>query len=316
MRVGIVGCGFVGSTAAYALTLNGAASEIVLVDLNAKLAQAQAEDIRHATPLTHPVRVTAGDYDALAGADVVVLACGVGQRPGETRLQLLARNVRVFQDVTPRVVQFAPEAVLLVASNPVDLMTLAVTRISGLAPQRVIGSGTILDTARFRSLLGEQLGVSPHSIHANVLGEHGDSEVLVWSSAKVGGLPLADFAAQTGRLLTTEICELIDDGVRRAAYHIIEGKGATYFGIGAGLSRIIQAIGDDERAVLTVSTTISGDDELAGLSLSLPRVVGAGGVLATLRPPLSEKEDAALRRSAQILRAAASDLADLASFKK
>ncbi len=305
MKVGIIGCGFVGSTAAYAMALGGTASELVLVDLNQSLARAQAEDILHATPFGSPVRIAAGDYPALAGASVVVLACGVGQRPGETRLQLLDRNVQVFANVIPRVLQHAPAALLLVAANPVDLLTQAVTGISGLAPARIIGTGTILDTARFRTLLGEYLGVAPSSVHGYVLGEHGDSEVLVWSSARVGGVLLADFAGQTGRALTDEAKSGIDDGVRRAAYRIIEGKGATYYGIGAGIAKIVSAVRDDERALLTVSSVTVGLSEYEGLSLSLPRVVGAGGVLTTLRPDLSEQERSQLGKSAEILREAA-----------
>ncbi|HXK95314.1 MAG TPA: L-lactate dehydrogenase, partial [bacterium] len=254
MKIGIVGCGFVGSAAAYAMTLQGAASEIVMIDINAPLARAQAEDILHATPFASPVRITAGDYPQLAGAGLVILACGVNQRPGETRLQLLERNADIFKQVVPRVLESAPDTVLLIASNPVDILTHVVTQISGIPSCRVIGSGTILDTARFRSLLGEYLGVSPHSVHAYVLGEHGDSEVLVWSSAKVGGVPLYDIAEQAGKPIPGEIQARIDDGVRRAAYRIIEGKGATYYGIGAGLARIVKAIRDDERTVLTVST--------------------------------------------------------------
>jgi L-lactate dehydrogenase len=305
MKVGIVGCGFVGSTTAYALTLYGVASEIVLVDLNSDLARAQAEDILHATSFAAPVRIAAGDYSDLDGAHLVVLACGVGQRGGETRLELLARNVRVFEQVTPRVLQYAPQSILLVASNPVDLMTQVVTKISSLGAGRVIGSGTILDTARFRALLGDHLGVAPTSIHAYVLGEHGDSEVLLWSSANAGGVPVLDFAAQTGRALTAEAQSRIDDGVRRAAYRIIAGKGATYHGIGAGLCRIIKAIRDDERAVFTVSACTVGVDEFNGLSLSLPRVVGAEGIMATLRPALSPVEQKALTESARVLRTAA-----------
>jgi L-lactate dehydrogenase len=179
MKVGIVGCGLVGSSGAFAMALRGTASEIFLVDLNKKLAQAQAEDILHATPFSHPVRVVAGDYPQLDGAGVVILACGVGQRPGETRLQLLERNVEVFKKVVPQVRQFAPDALLLVVSNPVDVITQVVTKLSGLSPRKVIGSGTILDTARFRALLGEHLGVAPVSVHGYVLGKHGDSEVLV-----------------------------------------------------------------------------------------------------------------------------------------
>ncbi len=307
MKVGIVGCGNVGSTAAYAVAVQGSASEIVLIDLNEKLARAHAEDILHATPFAKPARVVAGGYSRLTGAAVVVLACGLGQRPGETRLQLLKRNRQVLDGVVPQILAHAPDAILLIASNPVDVLTQMVTGVSGLAPGRVIGSGTILDTARFRTMLGDIVGVAPHSVHAYVLGEHGDSEVLVWSSAKVGGVPLSDFAAQVGRPLTEAVETAVDDGVRRAAYRIIEGKGATCYGIGAGISRIVSAIGTDERAVLTVSTCLQDAGEFAGVSFSLPRIVGAAGVIASLRPELSEPERTKLRRSAEILRQAASE---------
>ena len=305
MKVGIVGCGLVGSTAAYAMALEGAARDLVLIDLNQAVARAHAEDILHATPFATPVRIAAGDYPDLRGAEAVVLACGVAQRPGETRLQLLERNAEVFRKVLARVMESAPEAILVVASNPVDVMTLVVTRISGLPAGRVIGSGTILDTARFRALLGEHLGVAPQSVHAYVLGEHGDSEVLVWSSARVGGVPILDFAEQAGRPLTEEAKARIDEGVRRAAYRIIEGKGATYHGIGAGLARIVRAIRDDERTVLTLSSMSMDVEGLDNVSLSLPRVLGAGGIGAELRPVLSEEEQEALRKSAEILREAA-----------
>jgi len=308
MKVGILGCGFVGSAAAYAMVLQGAANELVLVDLNRKLAQAHAEDILHATPFAHPVRIIAGDYDSLIDSELIVLACGVGQRPGETRLQLLERNARIFEEVIPRVQQFAPQAILLVATNPVDIITRIVTRISGLPSGRVIGSGTILDTARFRALLAEHLRVASQSVHAYVLGEHGDSEVLVWSSATVGGVPLSDFAEQAGVSITDEIHKQIDERVRRAAYRIIEGKGATYYGIGAGLSRIAHAIRNDERAVLTVSTVTDEMKELGAVSLSLPRVIGSRGIEATLRPKLSLDETTSLLKSAEILRQAAKEI--------
>jgi L-lactate dehydrogenase len=308
MKVGIVGCGLVGSSAAYAMALQGGASEIVMIDLNAKLAQAQAEDILHATPFSNPIRVRSGDYSDLVKAGVVVLACGVGQRPGESRLELLGRNAKVFQSVIPKVLQAAPEAILLVASNPVDVITQIVTELSGLPPSRVIGSGTILDTARFRALLGDYLGVSSQSVHAYVLGEHGDSEVLIWSSVKVGGVPLSDFAEQIGKPVTAEVKSRIDEGVRRAAYRIIEGKGATCYGIGAGLSRIVSAIRDDERTVFTVSIRMTDVKGFERVSLSLPRVVGGAGVLTTLRPALSEEETEAIQKSARILRDTAAEL--------
>jgi L-lactate dehydrogenase len=308
MKVGIVGCGFVGSTAAYTLVLKGLVNELVLIDINAKMAQAHAEDILHATPFARAVRVVAGDYSLLEQTDVVILCCGVGQRPGETRLQLLERNAAVFSGVVGQVLRYAEAPILLVASNPVDIMTHVTLKLSGLPPEKVIGSGTILDTARFRAFLGEHLGVSPSSIHAYVLGEHGDSEVLAWSGVKVGGVPIADFAQQMGKDLTEEVIDRIDDGVRRAAYRIIEGKGATYFGIGAGLAHIVQAIRDNGRRILTVSGLTRDVTEFAGTCLSLPRLVGAGGIMAEFRPDLSDAEDEDLRSSAVILREAVDEL--------
>lgn len=304
MKIGIVGCGYVGSSGAFAIALEGKANDLILVDLNADLAQAHAEDILHATPFSEPLRVAAGSYPMLEGADMVVLACGVGQKPGETRLQLLERNVRVFEDVVPKVRKFAPGSILLVVSNPVDIMTQVVTRISGLPPQRIIGSGTILDTARFRTLLAEHLKIAPHSVHAYVLGEHGDSEVLAWSTGKIGGVQLEEFADQIGRPLTDKDKARIDDRVRHAAYRIIEGKGATYFGIGAGIARIARAIGDNEGAVLTLSNV----EGFGGVSLSLPRVLNSSGIETTIQPVLSTAEANALKRSAETLKAAAAEL--------
>lgn len=304
MKIGIVGCGFVGSSGAFAIALEGKANELILVDLNAELAKAHAEDILHATPFSEPIRVAAGGYPMLKDADMVVLACGVGQKPGETRLQLLQRNVNVFQDVVPRVLEHTPQTILLIVSNPVDIMTQVVSEISGLQPQRVIGSGTILDTARFRTLLAEHLDIAPHSVHAYVLGEHGDSEVLAWSSGKIGGVAVEEYAAQIGRSITDEIKTKIDDGVRNAAYRIIEGKGATYYGIGAGIARIARAIGDNEGAVLTLSNVDGYED----VSLSLPRVLRSSGIDTTIQPVLSNDEADALKRSAEILRAAAAEL--------
>lgn len=308
MKIGIVGCGLVGSTAAYSLVLAGVCSELVLIDINRDLARANAEDILHVTPFSSPVRVMAGDYVDLRGAGLVVLACGVGQQPGETRLQLLERNAAVFEQVTPPIIKNAAEAVLLIASNPVDLMTEVVTRISPLPSSRVIGSGTILDTARFRALLGEHLGVSPHSVHAHVLGEHGDSEVLAWSCAQVGGVPLSEFATQIGLEITAEVKTQIDDRVRRAAHRIIQGKRATYYGIAAGLSHIAAAIRDDERVVLTLSTHTSNVSGFEDVSLSLPRIVGAEGIITTLFPSLSAEEHRQLCQSATVIREAAKQI--------
>jgi len=302
MKVGIIGAGMVGSSAAYALAMLGIASEIVLVDNNADLAQAQAEDISHAVPFVSATVVRASDYDDCAGAGVIIISAGVSQKPGETRLELLGRNAEVFRNVIGRILQAAPQALLLIASNPVDIMTDIATRLSGLPPQRVIGSGTILDTARFRSLLGRHLQISPQSVHAYVLGEHGDSEVLGWSNAMVGAVPLQSFAQQAGRPVTDEVRLKIDAGVRGAAYKIIKGKGATYYGIGAGLARIVKTIARDQRDVLSVSSVTK---ELAGVTdvaASVPRVIGAEGIVMDLVPDLDETERIALNASARMLK--------------
>jgi len=308
MKVGIIGAGMVGATAGFSLIMRGTASEVVLVDLDRARAEAEAEDIAHAIPFAASAVVRAGDYPDLAGAAVIILACGVSQKSGETRLALLERNAEVFRQVVGQVMEVCPEAVLLVASNPVDLMAQITARLSGLPPGRVIGSGTILDTARFRWLVGRHLGIAPRSVHGYVLGEHGDSEVLAWSSARAGSVPLESFAAQVSAPLTEDVRQRIDAGVRGAAYTIIEGKGATWYGIGAGLARIVAAIAGDEQAVLSVSVV---EPEVLGVpdvALSLPRLVGRNGVSATLWPELSAVESAALLSSAELLRARLSPL--------
>jgi L-lactate dehydrogenase len=294
----------VGSAAAYAIVMTGEASELVIVDVNERLARAQAEDISHATPFAPTSRVWAGPYEDLAGAGVVLICCGTNQRPGEARLELLQRNAAIFHEVIPRVVAAAPEAILIVATNPVDIMTDLTVRIAGLPKGRVFGSGTVLDSARLRTLVSEHVGVAGSSIHANVLGEHGDSEVLVWSSIQVGVFPLESFAHGVGRPVTDAVKQAIDDKVRRAADRIIAGKGATSYGIATSLARIVRSIRDDEKSVLTLSMPGDGLPPTGEVCLSLPCVLGARGVEAVLRPPLAPDEEAALRRSADILREA------------
>ncbi|RDC74130.1 L-lactate dehydrogenase [Rhodovulum sp. 12E13] len=308
MKVGIVGAGAVGATAAYAIGLMRAAQEVVLVDRSAALAEAQAADILHAMPFTSPARVSAGGYEALADAGIVILAAGVNQQPGESRLALLSRNAAVFEDVIGQVLSVVPDPILVIATNPVDIMTTVALRLSGLKASRVIGSGTILDTARFRSLLAGHLGVSSRSIHAYVLGEHGDSEVLGWSGARVGTMPLEAFAAQVRAPITRSVRETVDEGVRRAAYRIISGKGATNYGIGGGLARIVSAIAQDERAVLSLSAESETLTDYPRVAFSLPRLIGAEGLVAELSPSLDANEAAALRASADLLKQTADAL--------
>lgn len=301
MKVGVVGAGMVGSAAANALVLTGSVNEVVLIDRDSKRAVAEAEDILHATPFTSIVSVRAGNYDDLEAADVVIIAAGVSQKPGETRLELLDRNTAVFADIIKPCLKAAPDAILLIATNPVDVMTMVATRLSGLPSSRVIGSGTILDTARFRALLGQHLDVSPKSVHAYVLGEHGDSEVLCWSLSDVGSVTVETYARQIFRPLDEAAKARIDDGVRNAAYKIIGGKGATWYGIAGGLVRICRAIGGNEQSVLTVSMQGDEIENVGPVALSLPRVIGRPGVTGTIWPTLSREENAALTRSAAVI---------------
>jgi L-lactate dehydrogenase len=311
MKIGVVGTGFVGATAAYAIVMRGVGRELVLVDVNRARAEAEADDIRHAVPFAHPLEVRAGDYADLAGARAVVLCAGVNQKPGETRLQLLQKNAGIFGDVVPKIVAAAPHAVLIVATNPVDVMThvaVAHAAAAGIAPGRVFGSGTTLDSARFRSLLGAHCGVDPHHVHAQVLGEHGDSEVLAWSTATIGGVPLEQFAHLRDVPFTPELREEIDRKVRRAAYTIISGKGATYYGVGSALARIADVVLHDQRSVLTVTLPTPDVAGVGNVSVSLPRLVGGAGVLDTFPPNINADEMEKLRASAAIIRKALDEL--------
>jgi L-lactate dehydrogenase len=313
VKVGIVGTGFVGATAAYALVMQGVGREVVLVDKNLARAEAEADDIRHAVPFAQPLEIRAGGYEALAECRVVVLCAGVGQRPGETRLQLLQRNAEVFREVVPTVLEKAREAVLVVATNPVDVMTHLAARFAarcGVRAGRVLGSGTTLDTARFRSLLGSHCGIDPQHVHAHVIAEHGDSEVLTWSLASVGGMPLDSFATLRGIDLSEPVRQAIDRQVRGAAYTIISGKGATYYGIGSALARIVKVILHDQRSVMTVCLPTPEVAGVPDVTLSLPRLVGGNGVLETFPLPLNEEETHQLRKSAQVIRRALDELGD------
>jgi L-lactate dehydrogenase len=313
MKVGVVGSGMVGATAAYALVMRGVGREVVLVDKNTARAEAEADDIRHAVPFAHPLEVRAGGYEALAGCRAVVLCAGVGQKPGETRLQLLRRNAQVFGEVVPEVLAHATDAVLVVASNPVDVMTHLAVRYAaraGIAPGRVLGSGTTLDTARFRTLIGTHCGVDPHHVHGYVIGEHGDSEVLTWSLVTIGGMPLEEFARMRGVDLSEGVRRDIDEKVRRAAYTIIAGKGATYYGIGSALARIVEAVLHDQRSILTVCAPTADVGGVNDVTVALPRLVGGAGVIETFPLPLSPAEQAQLQASARVIRDALDELGD------
>jgi L-lactate dehydrogenase len=313
MKIGIVGSGFVGATAGYALVMQGVGREIVLVDKNSVRAAAEADDIRHAVPFAHPLKVRSGEYADLAGCRVVVLCAGVGQKPGETRLQLLQRNAQVFREVVPAIIKQAPKAVLVVATNPVDVMTHLAARFArecGVAPGRVLGTGTTLDTARYRSLLSDHCGVDSHHVHAYVIGEHGDSEVLPWSLVTIAGMPLDAFASLRGIDLSESIRKDIDAKVRGAAYSIISGKNATYYGIGSAVARIVRVILHDHRAVMTVGAPAADVAGVRNVTVSLPRMLCGNGVLETFPLPLNEQESARLSTSAGVIRQALDELGE------
>lgn len=298
-KVGLIGTGMVGASFAYALMQSGLATELVLIDQDRDRAEGEAMDLNHGVPFVRPLRIRVGDYADLAGSAVVVVCAGANQRPGQTRLDLLKHNVGVVRDVIPKVVAANPEGVILVASNPVDVLTQVASDLAALPAGRVFGSGTILDTARFRYLLGRHYRVDPRSVHAYIIGEHGDSEVPVWSLANIAGVHLRDCASCA---YDPEALASIFEQVRTAAEAIIRRKRATYYAIGLGLRAIVEAILRDQRTVLTVSTTLEGQYGVEGIAASLPAVVGRAGAEEVLTLPIAADEVEAFRRSTALLR--------------
>ncbi|MBV9608223.1 MAG: L-lactate dehydrogenase [Acidobacteria bacterium] len=308
IRIAVVGTGNVGSSFAYALLLSGLAAEIVLVDASKAKAEGEAMDLNHAVPFAPNVNIWSGDYADCAGAIVTVVSAGVNQKPGETRLDLLRRNAAVFSDIVPNIVKYNRDGVLLIATNPVDILTYTALKLSGLASCQVIGSGTILDTARFRHLLSRYFNVDPRSVHAYIIGEHGDSEVPVWSLANIAGMRLPEFSAAQSVPCDNAAMDDIFKQVSEAAYQIISRKGATYYAVAAGLMRIVEAIVRDQRTVLSVSSLMTDYYGISDICLSLPTVVNRRGIESVLRLKLDDREVAGLQRSAEVLRQTAKQL--------
>jgi len=307
-RVAVVGVGNVGASFAYALLLSGLAAEIVLIDVNRAKAEGEAMDLNHAVPFAHPTRVWAGDFADCAGASVIVLAAGAGQKPGETRLDLVHKNAAIWREIVPRIVEKNNTAILVIATNPVDVLTYVTCKLSNLPSRQIIGSGTILDTARFRYLLSQHFGVDARSVHAFIIGEHGDSEVPVWSLANIAGMQLEKFAAAHDRTCDPKMMDDIFHQTRDAAYRIIERKGATYYAVAAGLMRITQAILRNQNTVLSVSSAIDNYYGISNVCFSLPTVVNRSGIEKVLRVELGEKEITSLRHSAEVLQQTISKL--------
>lgn len=302
-KCGVIGVGFVGATCAYTLAVSGLFSEVVLVDMNHKKAEGEAADINHGVSFAKPCFVRAGAYADLAECGLIIIAAGANQKPGETRIELLSRNRVILSSIMEQLTAVNKGAVLLIVSNPVDVLTCMAQQLSGLPAGHVIGSGTVLDTARLKYLVGQKLGVDSRNVHAFIIGEHGDSELAVWSSANISGVDLDDYCRITGVTDPAAMLHQIYANVRDAAYAIIESKGATYYGIGMAVRRIAEAIVRDEHSVLPVSSMIQGHYGVDGICLGLPSIVGKNGVEAVLDIPLSAEELGRLQSSAQKMKA-------------
>jgi L-lactate dehydrogenase len=301
-KVGLIGVGMVGASFAYALMQRGLVNELILIDRDQARAEGEAMDLNHGLPFVRPMRIRAGDYPDLADADVVVICAGANQRPGETRLDLLQKNAATFRDVVPRVNAVNPHAIIVIATNPVDILTYLSAEIVGLESGRVIGSGTILDTARFRYLLGTHYSVDPRSVHAYIVGEHGDSELALWSLANIGGVRLREFKGANGQRYDEASLDRIFDQTRSAAYEIIQRKSATYYAIGLALLTVVEAVLRDQHTVMTVASPMQGQYGVSNIAISLPTIVGGNGISEVLNLPLSEQEQAAFQRSAETLK--------------
>ena len=301
-KVAIVGCGFVGAASAFSLMQSGLFSEMVLIDATREKAEGEALDISHGLPFAKPMKIYAGSYEDAADAAIIIITAGTGQKPGETRLDLVKRNIGIFKQVIPEITKHDTQGILLIVANPVDILTCAAVKLSGLPENRVFGSGTVLDTARLKYLLGEHLSVDSRKVHAFIIGEHGDSEIAVWSSANVSGVPLNDFCEMRGHFQHEEAMHEIAESVKNSAYEIIEKKKATYYGIAMSVCHICEAVVRDEKTILPVSFMQHGQYGIDGVALSIPAVVGKDGIETAVPISLSENELAALQKSGETLK--------------
>ncbi|MVB09836.1 L-lactate dehydrogenase [Caprobacter fermentans] len=301
-KCAIIGCGFVGAASAFSLMQSGLFSELVLIDANRDKAEGEAMDLSHGAPFARPIEISAGAYDDIADCGLIVVTAGANQKPGETRLDLVNKNVGIFKQIIPEIKKRQCEGILLVVSNPVDILTYTALKLSGFPPSRVIGSGTVLDTARLKYLLGQRLGVDSRSVHAYIIGEHGDSELAVWSSANVSGVELYRFCELCGHFEHEQNMQKLYEDVRDSAYEIIQKKGATYYGIAMAVRRIAECIMRDERSILPVSSLIEGYYGLNGICMGIPTIVGSEGVEKVVDVGLSGDEQLKLLKSAESLK--------------
>lgn len=301
-KVAVIGCGFVGSATAFALMESGLFSEMVLIDADKNRAEGEAMDISHGLPFARPMKIYAGEYDDIVDAAIIIVTAGANQKPEETRLDLVHKNVSIYKSIIPEIASRGCEGILLIVSNPVDILTYVAWKLSGFPRNRVLGSGTVLDTARLKYNLGEHLGVDSRSVHAFIIGEHGDSELAVWSSATVSGVPIHKFCEMRGHYNHDEAAERIHETVKNSAYEIIEKKRATYFGVAMAVRRICECLVRDEKSILPVSNLMRGEFGISDIALSVPAVVGADGVENIVPVSLNEEELEKLQASAATLK--------------
>lgn len=301
-KIAIIGCGFVGSASAFALMQSGLFSEMVLIDADQERAEGEALDISHGLPLGRPMRIYAGDYEDIVDASIIIITAGANQKPEETRLDLVHKNVAIFKNIIPQIKKYECKGLLLIVSNPVDILTYVALKLSEFAEQRVLGSGTVLDTSRLKYEIGEYLGVDSRSVHAFIIGEHGDSEIAAWSSANVSGVPMRNFYEFQGKHKYEKAAENIENSVRNSAYEIIQKKKATYYGIAMSVRRICEAIVRDERSIMPVSSPMHGEYGISDIVLSMPSIIGKNGVEGHMPIELNGDEIKALRESAETLK--------------
>lgn len=289
-KISIIGAGFVGATSAYALMIGGLASEIVIVDINKEKALGEAMDLAHGVSFVKPVEVYAGDYKDTEDSDIVIITAGAAQKPGETRLDLINKNLDIFKEIIPKIVKYSPNSILLVVANPVDILTYITYKLSGFPKQRVIGSGTVLDTSRFKHLLSEYFNIDDRNIHTYIIGEHGDSEVPTWSLTNIAGMNIDDYCKNVCQKYDELSKHKIHDDVKNAAYEVINRKGATYFAVALAIKRIVEAILRDENSILTVSSLLQGQYGINDIYVGVPTIVGSSGTKKILEVPLDEEE--------------------------
>lgn len=301
-KISIIGSGFVGSTTAFAIMDAGLVSDIVLVDINREKSEAEAMDLTHGAAFVKTVNITAGILEDTVGSDLIIITAGIGPKPGESRLDILNKNIPIFKDIVPKLANFSPNALFLVVSNPVDILTYITYKFSGFPAHRVIGSGTVLDTSRFKSILSKQFGIDARNIHAYIIGEHGDSEIAAWSTIKIAGMSIDEYCKIDKLDCSDDFKEYITNEVKHAAYEIINRKGYTNYAVALAVRRITEAILGDEQSILTVSGLLKGENNLNDVYMAMPCIVGRSGIRKILPIPLSSKESEKLLQSANLLK--------------